>query len=149
MILVLANPRLLPATVLSRCQPVRFQPGPDTAAAESVAAALELLGEVRASGAEAMFRRMERIDRTKAEALVDGFWRLARDLLLAGAGAPPAVLTAPDQAKPLAREAASWTTEELLAAIALCREAREALTRNVAARLTMEVLLSRIALRTA
>lgn len=149
MILVIANPRLLPATVLSRCQRVRFQPGPDTAAAESVAAALELLADVRDKGAETMFRRMERIDRTKAEALVDGFWRLGRDLLLAGAGVPGSVLTAPDLADELVREAAGWTTDELVAAIALCREAREALARNVAPRLTMEVLLSRLALRAA
>ena len=149
MILVIANPRLLPATVLSRCQRVRFQPGPDTAAAESVAAALELLADVRAKGAETMFRRMERVDRTKAEALVDGFWRLGRDLLLAGAGTPASVLTAPDLADELVREAAGWTTDELVAVIALCREAREALTRNVAPRLTMEVLLSRLALRAA
>jgi len=149
MILILANPRLLPATVLSRCQPVRFQPGPDTASGESVAAALELLADVRAKGAEAMFRRMERVDRGKAEAMVDGFWRLARDLLLAGAGAPASALNAPDHVEALTREAAGWTTEQLLAVIALCREAREALTRNVAPRLTMEVLLSRVALRTA
>ena len=149
MILVLANPRLLPATVLSRCQPVRFQPGPDSTAADTVEAALELLADVRDKGAETMFRRTERVDRAKAEALVDGFWRLARDLLLAGAGAPAGVLTAPDHVDELAREASGWTTEDLLATIALCREAREALTRNVSPRLTMEVLVSRVALRTA
>jgi DNA polymerase-3 subunit delta' len=147
MILVLPTPRALPATILSRCQPVRFLPGVDTAAAESVETALELVGEVRAKGAEVMFRKTERIDRAKAEALVDGFWRLCRDLLLAGAGVPAALLTAPDRADDLAREAAAWSADELLGVIGLCRESRDALARNVNARLTIEVLLSRLALR--
>ena len=149
MVLVLPTPRALPATVLSRCQPVRFEPRPDPAAAAGVAAALELLTDVRGAGAETMFRRTERIDRGKAEALVDGFWRLGRDLLVARAGAPAALLTAPDRAEDITREAGTWTEDELLRAIALCRDARDALMRNVAPRLTLEVLLSRLALRAA
>src|SRR5947207_11417124 len=70
MILVLPTSRALPATVLSRCQPVRFQPRPDTGPAESVAAALALLTEIRSGGAETMLRRVERGERSKAEALV-------------------------------------------------------------------------------
>jgi DNA polymerase-3 subunit delta' len=96
-----------------------------------------------------MFKKTERVDRAKAEAMVDGFWRLGRDLLVASAGAPPALLTAPEHAEAIATEAAAWTAGDLLGAIRLCREAREALTRNVAPRLTMEVLLSRLALRAA
>jgi DNA polymerase-3 subunit delta' len=149
MLLVLPTSRALPATVLSRCQPVRFEPRPDAVAAAGVAAALELLTEVRGAGAETMFRRTERLDRGKAEALVDGFWRLGRDLLVARAGAPAALLTAPERAEAIIREAAVWTDEELLRGIALCREARDALMRNVAPRLTVEVLLSRLALRAA
>jgi DNA polymerase-3 subunit delta' len=149
MILVLPTSRALPATVLSRCQPVRFQPRPDAGPAERVAAALALLTEVRSAGAELMFKKTERVDRAKAEAMVDGFWRLGRDLLVASAGALPALLTAPEHAEALAKEAAAWTAADLLGAIRLCREAREALTRNVAPRLTMEVLLSRLALRAA
>jgi len=149
MILVLPTARALPATVLSRCQPVRFEPRPDAALGESVAAALALLSEVRSGGAETMQRRTQRIDRTKAEALVDGFWRLGRDLLLTGAGASPGLLTAPEHAEAIAKEAAGWTADELLGVIRLCREAREGLARNVTPGLTMEVLLSRLALRTA
>jgi len=149
MVLVLPTPRALPATVLSRCQPVRFEPRPDPAAGAGVAAALELLTDVRGAGAETMFRRTERIDRGKAEALVDGFWRLGRDLLVARAGAPAALLTAPDRVEDITREAGTWTEDELLRAIALCRDARDALMRNVAPRLTLEVLLSRLALRAA
>jgi DNA polymerase-3 subunit delta' len=149
MILVLPTARALPATVLSRCQPVRFEPRPDAALGESVAAALALLSDVRSGGAETMQRRTQRIDRTKAEALVDGFWRLGRDLLLTGAGASPGLLTAPEHAEAIAKEAAGWTADELLGVIRLCREAREGLARNVTPGLTMEVLLSRLALRTA
>jgi DNA polymerase III gamma/tau subunit len=148
-ILVLPTSRALPATVLSRCQPVRFAPRPDAAVAAGVEAALALLTEVRGGGADLMFRRTERIDRGKAEALVDGFWRLGRDLLLTRAGAPAPLLTAPDRAEDIAREGARWNDDELLRVIALCRDARDALMRNVAPRLTVEILLSRLALRAA
>ncbi len=149
MILVVPTARALPATILSRCQPVRFHLRDDSAAVESVTAALALLDEVRAGGAEVMLRKTQRIERAKAEMLVDGFWRLARDLMLAGAGAPPALLTLPDRADVLAREAERWTTDELVAIVALCRDARDGLLRNVTPGLTMEVLLSRVALRAA
>jgi DNA polymerase-3 subunit delta' len=149
MLLVLPGSRALPATVLSRCQPVRFEPRPDAAVAGSVGTALDLLTEVRGAGAETMFRRTERLDRAKAEALVDGFWRLGRDLLVARAGVPAELLMAPERADDLIREAAAWTQDELLRGIALCRDARDALMRNVAPRLTVEVLLSRLALRAA
>jgi DNA polymerase-3 subunit delta' len=149
MILVLPTARALPATVLSRCQPVRFQPRPDPAVAESVEAALTLLQEVRRGGAEALLRRTQRLERAKAEGLVDGFWRLGRDLLLATAGVPATLLTAPDRADDIAQEAKGWTPDELLAVLGLCREAREGLTRNVSPGLTMEVVLSRVALRVA
>lgn len=149
MILILPTSRALPATILSRCQPVRFHLREDTAAAESVGAALALIEEVRAGGAEAMLRKTQRVERAKAEVLVDGFWRLARDLLFAASGAPAALLTTPDRAEAIAKEAAGWTADELLAIIALCRDARDGLLRNVTPGLTMEVLLSRVALRAA
>jgi DNA polymerase III gamma/tau subunit len=149
MILVLPTARAMPATILSRCQPVRFQLDVDAAAVEAVGAALDLLAEIRAGGAEAMLRRTQRIDRTKAETLVDGFWRLARDLMLSAAGVPAALLTTPERGDEIAREAAGWTNDELLRVIALCREARDGLLRNVSPGLTMEVVLSRVALRAA
>ena len=149
MILTLETTRILPPTVLSRCQPVRFHPRPDPAVAESVAAALTLLGEVKSGGAEALLRRTQRLDRGKAEMLVDGFWRLSRDLLLTASGVPPSALTVPERAEEIASEAAGWTVDDLVAVIALCRDARDGLTRNVSPGLTMEVLLSRLALRAA
>jgi hypothetical protein len=82
--------------------------------------------------------------------LVNGFWRLARDLMLTASGVPPAVLTVPERAEEIAREAASWTVDDLVAVLGLCRDAREGLmTRNVTPGLTMTVLLSRLALRAA
>ena len=68
---------------------------------------------------------------------------------MARAGAPAALLTAPDRVEDITREAGTWTEDELLRAIALCRDARDALMRNVAPRLTLEVLLSRLAPRAA
>ena len=149
LILILPRRRALPATVLSRCQVVRFEPRADDTAAAARAQALDLLGEVRAKGVDELFRRTERLDRERAEALVDAYWLLCRDLLCAQAGAPETLLVNAGRAADLAREAATWTQDELLATIGLCRAAREALARNVAPRLTLDVLLSRLALRAA
>jgi len=137
LILILPRARALPATVISRCQVVRFEPRGGEA------------GEVRAEGTDAMFRRTERIDRETAEGLVDAYWLLCRDLVLAKAGVPASLLADTPRAVELAREAETWTLDDLLRAIELCRQAREALARNVAPRLTLEVILSRLALRAA
>lgn len=149
MILILPRPRALPATVVSRCQVVRFAPRGDDAAAAARAQAFELLAEVRTKGADEMFRRAERLDRDRAEGLVDAYWLWARDLLLAKAGAPAGLLVNADRAGELAREAEGWTLDDLLRAVELCRAAREALAHNVTPRLTLEMLLSRFALRAA
>lgn len=149
MILILPRARALPATVLSRCQVVRFAARVDDAAAALRAQAFALLAEVRDKGAEEMFRRAERVDRDRAEGLVDAYWLWGRDLLLARAGAPAGLLVNGDRAAEVLREAERWTQDELLRAVALCREARAALLRNVTPRLTLEVLLSRFALRAA
>lgn len=149
MILILPRARAVPATVLSRCQVVRFESRGDEAAAALSAQALELLDEVRAQGVEALFRRAERVDREKVEGLVDAYWLLCRDLLLAKAGAPASLLVNQDRADALGREAEAWTPDEILRAIELCRQAREALVYNVTPRLTLEIILSRLALRAA
>jgi len=149
LILILPRARALPATVISRCQVVRFEPRGGEAAAVARAQARTLLGEVRAEGTDAMFRRTERIDRETAEGLVDAYWLLCRDLVLAKAAVPASLLADTPRAVELAREAETWTLDDLLRAIELCRQAREALARNVAPRLTLEVILSRLALRAA
>jgi DNA polymerase-3 subunit delta' len=148
-ILVLGSVRALPATVLSRCQIVRFAPRADREAETARAEALALFAEIRAKGADALLRRVQAVDREAAERLIDNYWLLCRDLLLAGCGAPPSLLVNAVAAEDVAREAAQWTLEDLLAEFTRCREARVALETNVSPRLTVEVLLSDLATRAA
>jgi DNA polymerase III subunit delta' len=148
-VLVLPRARAVPATVISRCQIVRFAPRDDARRGEALGEALALLEETRAEGAAALFRRTERVDRERAEGLIDGCWRLCRDLLVAQSGAPARLLTDPARAEALAREAAQWTMDALVAAVEACRAARAALVHNVAPRLTVDVLVSRLARRAA
>src|SRR5262245_11857503 len=86
-ILILPRARAVPATILSRCQVVRFAARDDAGAAQARAQAREILAEAKAQGFEALFRRLDRVDREKAEALVDAYWLLCRGLLLARSGA--------------------------------------------------------------
>jgi len=148
-ILVLPGVRAVPATVISRCQIVRFRGRGDEAAAALVAEAAELLDEARAQGAPALFKRTERVDRERAEALIDGCWLLCRDLMRVRAGVAPALSTDPARVEALAAEAGQWTDDELFAAMAACREAREALVSNVTPRLTVDVMVARLAGRSA
>jgi DNA polymerase-3 subunit delta' len=148
-ILVLSGVRAVPATVISRCQIVRFQPRDAGRAAAAVGEALALLEAARADGAPGLFRRTDRIDREKAESLVDGCWLLCRDLLLARAGAPAALLSDPQRVDALAAEAHDWTDEGLRAVIEICRHAREALINNVTPRLTVEAVVGRLLARAA
>jgi DNA polymerase-3 subunit delta' len=149
MILIPASARALPATVLSRCQIVRFAPRPDGETEAARTAALALFAEIRAKGADALLRRVQAVDREVAEDLIDGYWLFCRDLLLAQSGAPPGLLVNAGAAADVAGEAARWSLEELLAELARCREARAVLDTNVSPRLTVEVLLSRLALSAA
>ena len=148
-VLILRHRRALPATVLSRCQIIRFEPRGDEAARARAAEALELLRDVQAKGADELFRRTERLDRERAENLVDAFWLHCRDLLVAKAGAPAALVGGAARAAELADAAEAWTDGELAQAIDLCRRVRASLAHNVAPRLGLEVLLSRLALRVA
>src|SRR6185436_2868125 len=148
-ILVLPGVRAVPATVISRCQIVRFQPRGAGRTAALVGEALALLQAARTDGTPGLFRRTERIDREKAEALIDGCWLLCRDLLLARAGAPAALLSDAEQASELAAEAGRWSDDDVLAAIAICRHARETLINNVTPRLTVEMVVGRLLARAA
>jgi DNA polymerase III subunit delta' len=148
-ILVLPGVRAVPATVLSRCQIVRFQARDGGRASAAVADALALLEAARADGAAGLFRRTDRLDRERAETLIDGCWLLCRDLLLARAGAPPALLHDAERAGDLAAEAARWTDADLLAVIETCRHARETLINNVTPRLTVEAVIHRLLARAA
>ena len=148
-VLVLPGVRAVPATVISRCQIVRFRARQSSRAADAVGEALALLQAARAEGAPGLFRRTDRVDRDRAEALVDGCWLLCRDLLLARAGAPAALLSDAGRAAQLATEAERWTDEDLLAGIEACRHARETLINNVTPRLTVETVVSRMLARAA
>ena len=143
-ILVLPRTRAVPATVISRCQIVRFRARGEaaTSAAAEAAAALD---EAREHGAPAIFKRTERVDRERAEALIDGCWLHCRDLMLVRAGAPPTLLSDAARGEALVAEAARWTDEGLYGAIEACREAHLALIGNVTPRLTVDVMLSRLA----
>ena len=148
-VLVLPGVRAVPATVISRCQIVRFRARQSSRAADAVGEALALLQAARAEGAPGLFRRTDRVDRDRAEGLVDGCWLLCRDLLLARAGAPAALLSDAGRAAELATEAERWTDEDLLAGIEACRHARETLINNVTPRLTVETVVSRMLARAA
>src|SRR6267143_422305 len=100
-VLILPRIRAVPATVLSRCQVVRFAARDDAGAAEARGQAWELLAEVRAQGVDALFRRLERLEREKAEALVDAYWLYCRDLLLAKSGASSGLLIDAERAAEL------------------------------------------------
>jgi len=115
-----------------------------------VADAMAWIEETRTQGVTALFKRSERVDRERAETLIDGCWLHCRDLVLARAGAPPALLTDPARAEALAAEAARWSDDTALyRAIEACREARLALVNNVTPRLTVDTLLARVARRAA
>ena len=148
-ILVLPGIRAVPATVISRCQIVRFQPRGDGHATAAVGEAMAVLEAARADGAPSLFRRTDRLDRDRAESLVDGFWLLCRDLLLARAGAPVVLLSDPARAETLAGEAARWSDDHLLAVVETCRHARETLINNVTPRLAVEAVVNHLLARVA
>ena len=66
-ILVLSGVRALPATVISRCQIVRFAARDTDQAGAAVGEAWALLEAARADGVPALFRRTDRLDRDRTE----------------------------------------------------------------------------------
>jgi DNA polymerase-3 subunit delta' len=150
-ILILSQIRALPATVLSRCQVVRFRPRlaegvpallPD-ARTEAHTKSLRLLAEAREQGVEAVLRLGEQIgrDRQAAETFIEACWLWHRDLLCALAGAPARLMLRSD-AQNAPRDP---SPDRLLAALRDCREAWLAIQGSVSPRLTVEVLLGRLA----
>src|SRR5262249_56225732 len=113
--LVLSGVRRGPGTVISRCQLVRFRPRhAGAAAAEMAAEAAAWIEETRSQGTAALFKRTERVDRERAEALIDGCWLLCRDLVLAPAAPPSAPLPHPPPADAVAAEATQWPDDTAL-----------------------------------
>ena len=151
-VLILSQLRALPATVLSRCQVVRFRPRHAEGALallpdgrdEARRGALHVLADVKRGGVEAILKAGEEVgrDRETALVLVEACWLRYRDLLCARAGAGTHLAVFADPEEPLpGRE----SLEGLLARLAACREAWYALQGNVSPRLTVEVLLNRLA----
>src|SRR5262249_55456507 len=95
-ILILSQIRMLPATVLSRCQIVRFRPKHDEGTVallpdgreEARRRAVGVLTEVERSGVDAIVQASDEVgrDRQSAEMLVEACWLRFRDLLCARAG---------------------------------------------------------------
>jgi len=150
-VLVLSQIRALPATVLSRCQVVRFRPRltdgvpallPDVRT-DAHAGSLRLLAEARERGVEAILRLGEQVgrDRQAAETFVEACWLWYRDLLCGLADAPARLMLRSD-AVTAARER---SLERVTGALRDCREAWLAIQGNVSPRLTVEVLLGRLA----
>jgi DNA polymerase III delta subunit-like protein len=139
-ILILTRTRAVPATVLSRCQLVRFHSAPSPAAAADRARVRAVFQDVAAEGVDALFRHAQAVDRDRprAEALLEAIWVWYRDLLRAKAGW--------GLDEEVAREAQGRELDEIFQGLALCREAWRALGVNVSPRLTLEVVLSRLAL---
>ena len=151
-VLILTQLRSLPATLLSRCQIVRFQPR----AAEGTIAlfpdgrdearrrALEVLAHTEGGSAEKILEAGNDVgrDRQAAENLVESCWLRYRDLLCAHVGVPQEGRVFRDVDEHTARKR---SLPELLAGLTACREAWYALSGNVSPRLTVEVLLNRLA----
>ncbi|HKZ08367.1 MAG TPA: DNA polymerase III subunit [Methylomirabilota bacterium] len=157
-ILILARPRALPPTVLSRCQIVRFLPA-------TPEGALALLPEGRSAGRDATLALLDRLekeggsavlaagealgrDREAAEMVVETCWLWYRDLLAAHAH-PGAPLVFADRAGIARERAAALPLDTIVSGLRACREAWEAMIGNVSPRLSVEVLLSRLAGRAA
>ncbi len=155
-ILILSQLRALPATLLSRCQIVRFRPRhaegmvallPD-GRDEARRRALAVLADAARNGGTAILEAGEDMgrDRLKAETLVEACWLWYRDLVCAEVGAPARLAVF---AEPSKRLPGSRSLDELLSRLAACREAWHALQGNVSPRLTVEVLLGRLAVAAA
>ncbi len=113
--------------------------------------AVALLRAVSAEGGETLFNAVEALgrDRTQAAALIETVWHWHRDLLCVKAGGDPRLVMAGDRLAELSQAAGATPWEAIVEALVACREAWHALQGNVSPRLTLEVLLSRLALKAA
>jgi DNA polymerase-3 subunit delta' len=149
-ILILSQLRGLPATVLSRCQVVRFRPRategvpallPDVRS-EAHARSLRLVAEAREQGAEIIVRLGEQVgrDRQAAETFVEACWLWYRDLLCRLADGPERLMLFGEAP----RQPHRASLDHVMRALRDCREAWHALQGNVSPRLSVEVLVSRL-----
>jgi DNA polymerase III subunit delta' len=148
-VLVLPHARALPATVLSRCQIVRFRPRAvegalallPGGAGKDRARALGWLAQAQERGVEAVLQIGESVgrDRDTALAAIETCWLWYRDLLCAHGGADARLAVFAGKA-----DGSQVSLDEVLAALEACREAWQAIQGSVSPRLTVEVLLSRL-----
>lgn len=158
-ILILSQTRALPATVLSRCQLVRFAPPQSegtvallpAGSGEERERALRWLHDAERVGAEAILEGSEGLgrDRGAALTLVESCWLWYRDLLTVHGGGAPRLVVFGDRVPALSQRASELSLDEVVSGLRACREAWQALQGNVSPRLTVEVLLSRLALKAA
>jgi DNA polymerase III subunit delta' len=148
-VLVLPHARALPATVLSRCQIVRFRPRAvegalallPGGAGKDRARALGWLAQAQERGVEAVLQIGESVGRDRDTALtaIETCWLWYRDLLCAHGGADARLAVFAGKA-----DGSQVSLDEVLAALEACREAWQAIQGSVSPRLTVEVLLSRL-----
>ena len=148
-ILVLSQVRALPATVLSRCQIVRFRPRAAEGtvallpggAGEERARALGWLAQAQTRGVEAVLQVGEAVgrDREAALAVVETCWLWYRDLLCSQGGGDSRLAVFAGKA-----DGSGRSLDEVVAGLSACREAWQAIQGSVSPRLTVEVLLSRL-----
>jgi hypothetical protein len=148
-ILVLSQVRGLPATVLSRCQIVRFRPRAvegavallPGGAGEDRERALGWLAQAQSGGTERILQIGETVDRDREAALavVETCWLWYRDLLCSQGGADSRAAVFPGKA-----DGSGRSLDEVVAGLSACREAWQAIQGSVSPRLTVEVLLSRL-----
>ena len=148
-ILVLSQVRALPATVLSRCQIVRFRPRAAEGtiallpggAGEERARSLGWLAQAQTRGVEAVLQIGENVgrDRDAALAAIETYWLWYRDLLCSQGGADSHLAVFNGKA-----EGSGRPLDEVVAGLTACREAWQAIQGSVSPRLTVEVLLSRL-----
>ena len=155
-VLILTQLRGLPPTVLSRCQVVRFGPQPPEGTVallpdgrdDARREALGWLAEAERHGVEGIVRVSEAIgrDRAVAEAAVETWSLWYRDLLCRHAGADARLgVFAAEHGPALAARAEGLSLDQIVDRIGACREAWQAIQGNVSPRLTVEVLLGRLA----
>ena len=148
-VLVLPHARALPATVLSRCQIVRFRPRAvegalallPGGAGKDRTRTLGWLARERERGVEAVLQIGESVgrDRDAALAAIETCWLWYRDLLCAHGGADARLAVFAGKT-----DGSQVPLYEVLAGLSACREAWQAIQGSVSPRLTVEVLLSRL-----
>jgi len=138
-ILVTAEPKRLPVTVLSRCQRIRFPPPPESPEVPESLAGVERA--LAAKSASAMFEATAELaaDREEAIELTLALWKRLRDALLVREAVADGRVPAPRVAA--AATFAAWPAASLLSALRATDEATEALRGNVAPSLVLEHLV--------